>query len=689
MHGVNKRGLEPGWPSHGLRVKRAIVAGRRGGPSTPVPSWKVFNNQLYDGIAAAAAAHAAAGRPTPVSARKLAASLWELQDHPLPACLCSQHWLKGISDMSSPRSQADSYFSPRSCKFAYQQYVKAGSENGRRRGSFSKHLAAAHSHVHHGEKGDGPDHPASASMQCEGQRRHQHSPASSAPSNHKKSDGKLGADLSSLTTSSELLKVLSRIRILEEQHNASLTLTTTLRTELEQARARVQELEQTQKSGRREMDIFVKKINDEKANWKAKEQEMMAASVQAVKDELEEERKVRRRLELSNRKMNKELVEANMAAAKALQDLESERKARQLMEDVCDELAREIGDDKQQREEIKRESERVRDELEEERRMLQLAEVWREERVQMKLSDAKVALEEKNAALDVMRAELEAFLRGERRDNDAAAVQEAEVLRNVITAMHPRGMVASFPPIALNQAASPDNDLYTMDMSNDDEAQEGQYWGNPLDSQDVGSRWEDSEYDMVEENVHGSRQNIHEHVHSDSKELESGSDFVSESHDSEEDDDPHETDRDESSHWEGHHDDADHYHGNGNNVTHASDPQDSVDEYAHTDEDIVALNRPNGHHIEKGTWREETYVEEDLDSHHSSRRLSNGNATHLLSDSSPQQRTQQQSPDKANNTHIIRGMKGHMEWPKSNIDVVMRSKLFESNVERQQLIRHR
>lgn len=395
-----------------------------------------------------------------------------------------------------------------------------------------------------------------------------------------------------MTTSSELLKVLSRIRILEEQHNASLSLTATLRTELEQARARVQDLEQTQKSGRREVDLFMKKMADEKASWKSKEQEkmqeMMAATVQAVKDELEEERKVRRRLELSNRKMNKELVEANMAAAKALQDLENERKARQLMEDVCDELAREIGDDKQEREELKRESERVRDELEEERRMLQLAEVWREERVQMKLSEAKVALEEKSAALDVMRAELEVFLRGDRRDdggNGAAALQEAEVLRNVITAMHPRGMVASFPPIALNQAASPDNDLYTMDMSNDDEAQEGQYWANPLDSQDIGSRWEDSECEMVEEDIHVSRQNIHENSHSDSKDLlESGSDFVSESHDSEEDGDPHETDRDESSHWEGHHEDVDHYHGNGNNVTHASDPQESVDEYAHTDE---------------------------------------------------------------------------------------------------------
>lgn len=685
QHGVNKRGLEPGWPSQGLRVKRAIIGGRRGCPSTPVPSWKLLNNQLFDGIAAAAAAHAAAGRPTPVSARKLAASLWELQEHPLPACLCSQHWLtKGISDMSSPRSQADSYFSPRSCKFAYQQYVKTGADNGKRSGNFSKHLAAAHSHVHHGEKGDGLDKLASASIQLDGQRLHQHSPAYSTRSSHRKCDGKLMAE--TLTTSSELLKVLSRIRILEEQHNSSLGLTAKLQTELDQARARVQDLEQSQKSDRREMESIMKKMSEEKASWKAKEQEkmqeMVSANMQALKDELEEERKVRRRLEIVNRKMTKELVEANMTAAKALEELEKERKARQLMEDVCDELAHEIGDDKQEREELKRESERVRDELEEERRMLQLAEVWREERVQMKLCEAKVALEEKSAALDVMRAELESFLRGDL--SNGAAVQEAEVLRNVITAMHPRGLVASFPPIALNQAASPDHDLYTMDMSND-ETGEGQYWGNPLDSQEIG-RWEgDSEGDVIEDHreAHLARMNSSQ----DAKEsVESGSDYVSESHESDEEDDLHdceEGDRD-NSHWEGQHKNGNHYHANGNTV-HAQDPEDSVDEYAHTDEDIVALNRPNGHHVEKGVWREEAYVEDDQ----SSQRLSNGHAPQVLPESSPQQKSQQQSLDKANNTHIIRGMKGHMEWPKSNIDMVMRSKLFESNLERQQLIRNR
>ena len=94
-----------------------------------------------------------------------------------------------------------------------------------------------------------------------------------------------------------------------------------------------------------------------------------------------------------NGKLAKELAEAKITIMRSLQDLEKERKARQLMEDVCDELAREIGEDKAQVEELKRESIKVREEVEEERKMLQMAEVWHEERVQMKLIEAKLTLE--------------------------------------------------------------------------------------------------------------------------------------------------------------------------------------------------------------------------------------------------------------------------------------------------------
>ncbi|BFG29518.1 hypothetical protein CerSpe_157920 [Prunus speciosa] len=54
---------------------------------------------------------------------------------------------------------------------------------------------------------------------------------------------------------------------------------------------------------------------------------------------------------------------------------------------------------------------KLREEVERERKMLQMAEVWREERVQMKLVDAKVAVEEKYSLMNKLVVDLEKFLR--------------------------------------------------------------------------------------------------------------------------------------------------------------------------------------------------------------------------------------------------------------------------------------
>ncbi|CAK9203045.1 unnamed protein product [Sphagnum troendelagicum] len=349
---------------------------RRTGPSTPVPSWNVFNNHAYDGVAAAAAA--AGGRSTPVSARKLAASLWELQDVPLPGSLgtttttttTTTRWpsssAKDTSETASPISQADiSYRSPASTKYSNELLSK-----------------------------------------LDGQRQQ-------AKFVGEKRGEKAGKFNNSATTSSELLKVLSRICILEEQHNSTISIASSLQVQLDQALARVQELELAKNAAQKEIEGLMKKLANVKSSWKI-EQNKFKSVVQSLKDELEHEQKARSRHEVTNRKITKELMDANMAVANMVQELERERKARELMEDVCDELAREISDDKAEVEDLKRDSMKMREELEEERRMLQLAEVWREERVQMKLGEAKLSLEEKVAALDVLRSELETFLRAAR-----------------------------------------------------------------------------------------------------------------------------------------------------------------------------------------------------------------------------------------------------------------------------------
>ncbi|CAM6035336.1 unnamed protein product [Sphagnum compactum] len=449
------------WPpppsSQGLRVKRGMIASRRTGPSTPVPSWNVFNNQAYDGVAAAAAA-AAGGRSTPVSARKLAASLWELQDLPLPGSLgttttsTTTRWpsssAKDTSETASPISQADiSYRSPASTKYSNELLSK-----------------------------------------LDGQRQH-------AKLVGEKKGEKAGKFNNSATTSSELLKVLSRICILEEQHNSTISIASSLQVQLDQALARVQELELAKNAAHKEIEGLMKKLANVKSSWKI-EQNKFKSVVQSLKDELEHEQKARSRHEVTNRKITKELMDANMAVANMVQELEREHKARELMEDVCDELAREISDDKAEVEDLKRDSMKMREELEEERRMLQLAEVWREERVQMKLGEAKLSLEEKVAVLDVLRSELETFLRAARCRNRGELVEEAEVLHNVITAIHPRGIIASYPPAEINQAGFPENDLlYTLDFSQEQQMQfqyEQHHQEDMFDPPNCGNRWTDN-----------------------------------------------------------------------------------------------------------------------------------------------------------------------------------------------------
>ncbi|XP_059662132.1 protein BRANCHLESS TRICHOME [Cornus florida] len=110
------------------------------------------------------------------------------------------------------------------------------------------------------------------------------------------------------------------------------------------------------------------------------ELDLALAQIIELKEELEFERKARKKLESVNKKLSRDLCE--------------ERRGRQALERVCEELAKEISSDKS-------EIDRMKTEMEEERKMSRVAEVLREERVQMKLTDAKHMLEEKLLELEV------------------------------------------------------------------------------------------------------------------------------------------------------------------------------------------------------------------------------------------------------------------------------------------------
>ncbi|KAE8704355.1 ubiquitin thioesterase OTU1 isoform 1 [Hibiscus syriacus] len=231
-----------------------------------------------------------------------------------------------------------------------------------------------------------------------------------------------------LKTTDEAWKIYNHMKRIDQQVSA-VSIVSALETELVQARAHIEELETERRSSKKKLEHFLRKASEERAAWRSREHEKIRAFVDDVKADLNWEKKKRQRLEIVNSKLVNELAAAKLSAKQYMQDYEKERKARELIEEVCDELAKEMVEDKAEVEEIKRESMKLREEVDEERKMLQMAEVWREERVQMKLIDAKVELEERYSQMNKLVADLETFLRSRTGNLDLKELREAESLR--------------------------------------------------------------------------------------------------------------------------------------------------------------------------------------------------------------------------------------------------------------------
>ncbi|XP_058102708.1 uncharacterized protein At5g41620 [Magnolia sinica] len=420
---IRKRGCSSSSSSSSVlqnyRFKRAILVGKRGGSSTPVPTWKMSSRSpspmagvpespKYQPSQAGGKA-----KQAPISARKLAATLWELNEIPSPRVKADLQERRGkketrgkervtrsVQSGSLPPHLSDPSHSPVS-----EAMDRSTTSSLRRRMSMASQRLGPNDRT-----SGGLDSMSNASLMEIETRSRGLTPSGSITGGKSRL-----RDLSNgLTTSKELLKILNRIWGVEEQHSSSMSLVSALRGELERARVQVDQLIQEQKSDRDEINYLMKRFAEEKAAWKSKEREKITAAVQSIVTDLEKERKQRKRTENVNAKLSRELAETKAMLSKALKELESERREKEIMEQVCDELARGIGEDKAEVEELKRESAKVREEVEKEREMLQLADVWREERVQMKLSEAKFQFEEKNAAVDKLRNELEAYLRTKR-----------------------------------------------------------------------------------------------------------------------------------------------------------------------------------------------------------------------------------------------------------------------------------
>ncbi|XP_074320271.1 uncharacterized protein LOC141657060 isoform X1 [Silene latifolia] len=223
-------------------------------------------------------------------------------------------------------------------------------------------------------------------------------------------------------------------KLLDQKANAAVI--SALERELEQARARIEKLEVERRSSKKKVEHFLKKLSEERAAWRSREHEKVRAIIDDIKCDLNRERKNRQRLEIVNSKLVNELTEVKLSAKRYMQDYEKERKARVLIEEVCDELAKEIGEDKAEVDSLKKECMKIQEEVEDERKMLQMAEVWREERVQMKLVDAKVALDQKYSQMNYLVEKLENLLKSKGVALDANELREAELLHRAAKSMN-------------------------------------------------------------------------------------------------------------------------------------------------------------------------------------------------------------------------------------------------------------
>ncbi|XP_052874402.1 uncharacterized protein At5g41620-like isoform X2 [Gossypium arboreum] len=227
--------------------------------------------------------------------------------------------------------------------------------------------------------------------------------------------GRVGESHYNLKTSTELLKVLNRIWSLEEQHVSNISLIKALKMELDHARVRIKELLRDQQADRHEIDDLMKQIAEDKLARKSKEQDRIHAAVRSVRDELEDERKLRKRSESLHRKLAREVSDIKVSLSNALKDLERERKSRKLLEDLCDEFAKGIKS-------YEREVHGLRQKSDEDwagaadcdRMILHISESWLDERMQIKPEEAQSGFDEQKSMIDKLGFEIETFLQAKR-----------------------------------------------------------------------------------------------------------------------------------------------------------------------------------------------------------------------------------------------------------------------------------
>lgn len=302
------------------------------GSSTPVPTWRMVGSRSPSLILRAAAASPryppslsgrsrsgqGQGQP-PVSARKLGATLWELNELPSPSTsprLTAAEERVGRREKLK-RSVNSNYLPPH---LSDPSHSPTASEKMERSGTGSHRRKE--SSMSRRTKADNYDSRSNASFMEIETRSRCHTPSGSTVVGVKT---RLKDVSNALTTSKELLKIISRVWSPDDQPSTSMSLISALHSELERARLQINQLIREERSDNKEISYLLKRFSEEKAAWKSKEQEVVEAAVDTITAELEVERKLRKRFEGLNKKLGKELDETKAALHKSMKELERKK----------------------------------------------------------------------------------------------------------------------------------------------------------------------------------------------------------------------------------------------------------------------------------------------------------------------------------------------------------------------------
>ncbi|XP_076936296.1 uncharacterized protein At5g41620-like [Bidens hawaiensis] len=382
----------------GQKLKK--IVGKKGGQVTPVLPFPVHvsnsggaQDSNGGGVQDSSKDLENNHHPLKVSARKLGATVWEIYNYSLP--VAKMHHGGG-----SRRNHHHHHHRHHLLEDKPDPYPELGSASSLRRhvaASLMQHQQAIQRN-HNAIRAVSPASYGSSSMEVA-----PYNPAV-IPTSSVEFRGGNGETSYSLKTSTELLKVLNRIWSLEELHAANITLVRDLKRELDLARSKIKELARD----RHQMEHLMKQMTEDK-------QGHANAAVQSVRDELEDERKLRKRSETLHRKLARELYETKMALVNALKDMENERRSRVLLEDLCDEFAWGIKNYEHELHSLKHvnpdKGNGSNHKLARDGMILHISESWLDERMQMKQETTLT----KKSVVEKLSSEIEAFLEAKRK----------------------------------------------------------------------------------------------------------------------------------------------------------------------------------------------------------------------------------------------------------------------------------